>query len=332
MLEIIQPETNASNASEKDRLTVALAQIAPVWIDRNATIEKVASVIHQAADEQASLVAFSEALIPGYPFWVERTDGARFESDVQKEWYSHYLDQGVRIESGDLDPICDAAKQRNIAVYVGVMERAIDRGGHTLYCSLVYIDRKGIVGSVHRKLQPTYDERLVWGMGDGHGLRTHPLDAFTVGGLNCWENWLPLARAALYGQGENLHVAVWPGGPHNTEKLTPVIAMEGRSYALSVSGIMTADFVSNHLPFADQVCNKDGEMMARGGSCIAAPDGSWVIPPVNDKEALLVATVDHAEVRKARHSLDVAGHYSRPDVVQLRVNRERMSTIKFMDE
>ncbi|RFB05238.1 carbon-nitrogen hydrolase family protein [Parvularcula marina] len=328
-LEIIRP-SDQGTIREKGRLTVALAQIAPVWLDRDATLEKVAACAGQAASEGAQLVCFGESLVPGYPFWVERTDGAQFESDVQKEWYAHYLDHGVEIESGHLEPLCAMARDAKMAVYLGVMERAADRGGHTLYASLVYIGEDGEIKSVHRKLMPTYEERLVWGAGDGNGLRVHKLGAFTAGGLNCWENWLPLARASLYAQGEDLHVAVWPGGLHNTEQLTPMIAREGRGYALSVSGLMSgADVPQLNLPDIGKL--NDAGQLANGASCIADPDGNWVIPPVLDKEALLVADLDHAHVRRAHLTLDVVGHYSRPDVFDLHVNRRRQSTVTFKE-
>ena len=126
----------------------------------------------------------------------------------------------------------------HIAVIVGRVERAEDRGGHSLYCSLVLIDSQGIIQSVHRKLVPAYEERLTWAPGDGHGLRVHHLGAFTIGGPDCWQNWMPLARAALYAQGEDVHVAVWPGSARNTSDITQFIAKEGRSYVLSASGLM----------------------------------------------------------------------------------------------
>lgn len=327
-MRIIRADQTAP-ARAQDGLTVALAQISPVYLDRAATIAKVADAVRTAAGEGAKLCCFGEALVPGYPFWVDRTQGAKFESDRQKAWFDRYLDQGVVIERGDLDPIKDAARDTGCAVYVGVMERAPDRGGHTLYCSLVYIDGGGEVRSSHRKLQPTYEERLVWGSGDGNGLRVHPLGPFTAGGLNCWENWLPLARASLYGQGEDLHVAVWPGGPQNTEDCTRFFAREGRSYAVSVSGLLRAEDIPADLDEPD--FRGDGEPLARGGSCIAGPDGRWIIPPVGTEEALLVATLDHGQVRRERHNMDVAGHYSRPDVLQLRVNRDRQSTVRFED-
>ncbi len=321
-----------SDVSTDERLRVALAQISPVFLNREATIAKVVETISAAADQGSDLCVFGEALIPGYPFWVENTEGAKFESPVQQEWYAEYLEQGVDIERGDLDPICEIAKERSIAVYIGIMERPMDRGGHTLYASIVYIDRLGKIGSVHRKLQPTYEERLVWGMGDGHGLRTHPLGKFTAGGLNCWENWLPLARASLYGQGEDLHVAIWPGGIHNTEKLTPVLALEGRSYVLSVSGIIKPEDIDVELPDVEKLNAIERPFLANGGTCIASPNGEWLVEPITGKECLIIADLDHSNVRKARHSLDVAGHYSRPDVLELNVNRKRLSTVNIKEE
>lgn len=141
------------------QLTVGLAQIAPVWLKRDATLARVGEWNSRAADNGCQLVVFGEALVPGYPFWVACTDGAQFESARQKSLYSHYLSEGVRIEKGDLDAICDIAAKREIAVYIGVMERASDRGGHSLYCSMVYISPQGQIESVHRKLMPTYEER-----------------------------------------------------------------------------------------------------------------------------------------------------------------------------
>jgi nitrilase len=213
-----------------DVLTVGVAQIAPVWLDRTATLEKMASFVSDAAARGCDLVAFGEALVPGYPFWIERTDGARFNNAFQKQMFGHYLREGV-VVGRDLTPIARLCRQKGLAAYIGVVERARDRGGHSLYCSLVYIDRGGLIATVHRKVQPTYEERLAWAPGDGHGLSVHQLGAFRVGGLNCFENWIPLVRSALYAEGEDLHVATWPGGIHNTRDITRFLAIENRSYS-----------------------------------------------------------------------------------------------------
>jgi len=316
----------------KDTLNIAVAQIASVWLNKSATIDKVADAIAEAAQQKAELVCFGETLLPGYPFWLELTDGARFDSLIQKEIYAHYLKQAVSIEEGDLGKICHLAKEYKIAVYLGCAERAKDRAGHSIYCSLVYIDQGGVIQSVHRKLMPTYEERLSWGIGDGNGLRVHELNGFTVGGLNCWENWMPLARSSLYAQGENLHVAVWPGNLRNTLELTKHIALENRMFVLSVSGLMRKSDINQDVPYYQLIEQNAPEMLANGGSCIVAPDGSWVLEPVVDKEVVMTATIDLNEVRKERQNFDSAGHYSRPDVFELSVNRKRQTLLNITDE
>ncbi|MCH7502935.1 MAG: carbon-nitrogen hydrolase family protein [Proteobacteria bacterium] len=315
----------------KTTLTVGLAQMAPIWLDRDATLAKIVQWVASAARDGAELVVFGEALLPGYPFWVERTDGARFESEIQKTLFAHYVTQAITIESGDLDDVCKAARKSKIAVYLGIIERAADRGGHSLYCSMIFIDAGGEIRSVHRKLMPTHEERLVWAIGDGHGLRTHRLGPFTAGGLNCWENWLPLARASLYAQGEDLHVAIWPGNRRNTEDITRFIAREGRSFVVSVAGLMRKSDISDELPHAATLRESAEDIMANGGSCIASPTGDWLLEPEVENESLRIAELDHQIVLEERHSLDVAGHYARPDVTRLVVNRQRQSTAEFTD-
>jgi nitrilase len=314
-----------------NKLRVGLAQIAPIWLRREATMEKIVAWIGKAAQEECDLVVFGEALLPGYPFWVERTGGAQFESAIQKSLFAHYVEQAICLEKGDLQSVCDAARSQQTAVYLGIMERAADRGGHSLYCSMVYIDAGGEIQSVHRKLMPTHEERLVWSIGDGNGLRTHELGPFTVGGLNCWENWLPLARASLYAQGEDLHVAIWPGNKRNTQEITRFIARESRSFVVSVSGLMRYEDIPDNLPHVDLLRDTADDVMADGGSCVAAPTGEWLLEPETNVESLRVADLDHHQVLEERQSLDVAGHYSRPDVTRLIVNRKRQKTVEFED-
>lgn len=312
-------------------LKVAMAQIAPVWLNKEATLEKIEASIVEAAKEKTELVIFGEALLPGYPFWLAHTDGAAWDLKINKEIHGHYTRNAVQIEAGELDSICALAKEHKIAVYLGIMERAKNRGGHSIYCSLVYINELGKIGSVHRKLQPTYDERLTWAPGDGNGLQVHPLKEFTVGGLNCWENWMPLARTALYGLGENLHIAVWPGNDVNTKDITRFIARESRSYVISVSSLMKKEDFPNTTPHIKTILSKVPDVLANGGSCIAGPDGEWIVAPVLHTEGLIYQTLDFNRVYEEHQNFDAVGHYSRPDVTKLTVNRERQSTVTYED-
>lgn len=312
----------------KNIITVGLAQVSPVWLNRLETLKKIVNWIDEAADRSCDLVVFGEALLPGYPFWVELTNSPEFNSPVQKELFSHYVKNSIQIERGDLEKVCQIAAKRKIAVYLGIIERPSDRGGHSLYCSLVYIDKTGEILSVHRKLMPTYEERLVWSIGDGNGLKVHPLENFMVGGLNCWENWMPLPRAALYSMGEDLHIAVWPGSIHNTQDITRFIARESRSFVVSVSALMHKKNIDDHIPHCNLIRQNSPDVLANGGSCIAGPDGEWIVEPKSGDEELIVAELDHDMVLEERQNFDPSGHYSRPDVVHLHLDQTRQTPVK----
>ena len=313
---------------EKETLKIGLAQFAPAWLNRQKTLEKALEYAENAANQGCEFVVLGgEACVGGYPYWLELTDGARFNSRVQKEFFAEYSNQAVVIERGDLRDACDLARERKIAIYVGIVEKPSERG-ESLYAALVFIDQNGAIRSVQRKLVPTYEERLVWANGDGAGLRVHNLNAFTVGGLNCWENWNPLARAALYGQGEDFHICVFPGGIHNVD-ITRFIAKESRSFVASVCCVMRKqDFPPDTLHLGEILADAP-DILSTGGTCLAAPDGEWLIEPLGTEEKLVVAEINHQKVREERQNLDVTGHYSRPDVLQLKVNRERQKIVMF---
>jgi len=314
-----------------DQLKIGLCQLAPIWLNKNKTLDKIMDYLQMAANDQCDLAVFGECLLPGYPFWTEHTDGARFNSSIQKDFFAHYLKESIDIPGGDLNRVCQYAAEHKLAIYLGCLERGANRGNHSVYCTLVYINELGNIGSTHRKLMPTYDERLVWAIGDGHGLQVHSLKNFHVGGLNCWENWMPLTRSAMYAQGENVHVAVWPGSLRNTRDLTRHIALESRSFSVSVSGLMRKEDINPEVPHAELFKTKAPDWMTDGGSCIAAPDGSWVIEPILEREAFASAMIDLQEVRRERQNFDPSGHYSRPDVMELHVDRTRQQVARFTD-
>ncbi|MEL6342196.1 MAG: carbon-nitrogen hydrolase family protein [Myxococcota bacterium] len=305
-------------------MKVAVAQVAPVLLDRDATMARVLDMVDAAAAQGAHLVAFGETLVPAYPVWLSSTGGARFNDPVQKDLFARYVEQAVT--RADLQVLCDRARARSMAVVIGVAERSAERG-NTLYCSRVFIGADGVIGSIHRKLMPTYEERLVWGVGDGAGLVTHDVQGFQVSGLNCWENWMPLARAAIYAAGAEVHVMLWPGAVRLTEDITPFVAKEMRGYVISASNLIRrADLPS------DLQTRMPRDVYYDGGSCIAGPDGAWLVPPQVNVEGLWTAELDRHRLHEERQNFNPVGHYARPDVLSLHVDRRRHRAATFQDD
>ncbi len=317
------------------RMRIAAAQAHAPWLDTPRTTTIVTEWIGKAAREDVDLLAFGETFLGGYPRWIGFTDGARFDAPDQKRAFAAYLDAAVELDGPEVATVVEAVRDHGVFTYLGTAERGHGGTGGargTVYCTLLAIDpERGLVGA-HRKLMPTYEERLAWGVGDGHGLRVHDGPAgWQVGGLNCWENWMPLTRTAMYAGGEDLHVAVWPGGPDLTRDITRFIAREGRVYVLSAAVLFGPDDVQDDFPLADAVRAAVSTPFEDGGSCIAGPDGEWVVAPVVDEERLVCADIDLARVREERQNFDPTGHYARSDVLSLRVDRRRLQAVAFDD-
>jgi len=329
-LEVIG-EHRLADARPGSTVTVAGAQLGGPWLDVEARMDRVVQAAELAAAEGCDLLAFPETYVSGYPFWLTRTQGARFNDPAQKACYAYYLDAAIEIGGPQHRRLEELSGDLGLTLLVGVTERGQGNGSGSAYCSLLTISPKeGLVGH-HRKLVPTFDERLVWGYGDGAGLRTTRVGAARVGGLNCWENWMPQARQALYAEGEDIHIGLWPGSSALTGDITRFVAMEGRVFSLAVGGLLRQGDIPDDFPLAEELRAHSPQTPFNGGSGLAGPDGSWLIAPVVDREGLIVADLLLGRVAEERLTFDPTGHYSRPDVFGSTVRRERLRAVSFAD-
>ena len=312
-------------------LRIALAQTSPIWGDPLATAQRAAGLIAEAAAAGARTIAFPETFLGGYPFWPSRTHGAAFEDPGQRAAFGWYLEHAVTADGPELALIAEACAAHGVFAFVGAAERGVGRGHGTVWCSIAAIDpARGLVG-VHRKLVPTHDERMVWGRGDGAGLRTYEVDGVRIGALNCWENWMPQARHALYADGADVHLGLWPGSRELTTDITRFIAMEGRVWSLAVGGVLDFGHLPEDFPLREEIAAWPHPSPFDGGTAVATPDGAWVVEPRCDGPGLSIVDLDLGAVRGARLSFDAAGHYARPDVFQVTVDRSRQEAARFVD-
>lgn len=303
----------------------------PVWGDAAATARRACERIAEAGARGVRLLCFPETFLSGYPVWIRAGTGIGFEDPSQRAAYARYLESAVEADGPELRAVADAAAEHGVFVYIGASERVRGPGRGTVYCTLFAIHpERGVVGG-HRKLVPTHQERMVWGRGDGNGLRAHDLDDLRVGGLNCWENWMPQARHALYADGEDVHVATWPGWSGQTADIARFVAIEGRVAVVCACGLLDPRDLPDDLPLVDAMRAAPARFTFDGGSAIAAPDGTWLAAPVVGEERLVVADVDPRAIRGARLAADASGHYARPDVFGVTVDRRRHEAAVFRD-
>lgn len=302
-------------SSSANHVRVAIAQAAPVYMDVQRSLEKACELIDQAASRGARLVVFGETWLPGYPAWLDVCpDAALWGNASTKEVFARLRANSICIPGKEVDVLRAAAKQEGIAVVIGVNER-IDAGpgNGTLYNSLLTISEKGQLVNYHRKLVPTFTERLVWGQGDGRGLEAARIAPGRVGGLICWEHWMPLARMAMHESGEQIHVAVWPTVHDLHQLASRHYAFEGRCFVLAAGLVMRGKDLPSELSCPSGLSEK---WIERGGSAVVGPDAVYVVEPVFDREELIVADLDLTQIDREAMTLDVSGHYSRPDVFQ----------------
>jgi nitrilase len=299
---------------------IAAVQATPVFLDREATVSKARELIAEAGRSGARLIVFPEAFIPTYPDWVWRIPPGqhRMLADV----YAELLEQSVEIPGPVTEELSKAATEAEVYVVMGLNERNAQASNASLYNTLLYIDPEGDLLGKHQKLVPTAPERMVWAQGDGSTLEVYDTSMGKLSGLICWENYMPLARYALYAWGTQIYVApTWDNGEPWLSTLRH-IAKEGRTYVVGCSIAMRKEDIPDQFEFKAKYYSEVGKWINKGGSAIVSPDGKFVAGPLNEEEGIIYAEVDPRQMRAPKWNLDVAGHYARPDVFQLSVSKE----------
>lgn len=294
---------------------VAAVQLSPVFLDRDATIDRACAAIAEAGARGARLVVFPEAFVPGYPLWVWSI--AAGQTQELRALYAELLDQAVTIPSPAVHQLCEAARAAGVYVTIGINERNVEASGTSLYNSILFIGADGRVLGVHRKLVPTAGERLVHAQGDGSTLTAYDTSLGRLAGLICWENYMPLARQALYLGGVHLYVApTWDRGEPWLSTLRH-IAKEGRVYVIGCCSAMRPTDLPDRFAFKASVPVSASGWINPGDSAIVDPDGKVLAGPLHEEQGMLLAEVDPKRITGPRWQLDVAGHYARPDVLEL---------------
>jgi len=308
------------------RYTVAAVQASPVFLNKEATIEKACKLIGEASSQGAALCVFPETWVPGYPFWAGRV-AHKFGHRILKKVYARLYTNSVDDSGPEVDRLGKAAKQGNIFVAIGVNERTTTG---TLYNSILFFGNNGQLLGKHRKLVPTFNERMVWAHGDGSTLQVFDTEIGKISGLICWEHWMPLARYTLYSDGEQVHASLWPGLSEISLLACRTMAFEGRTFVVASGTYLTKDIIPDDFEIKDELTDLP-DVLFRGGSCIVGPDGGLLTDPVYDRETIVYADIDLARVYEEKQTLDVVGHYSRPEVFKLHVNRIEMSSTVIND-
>jgi nitrilase len=310
-------------------MKAAVIQKPPVLLDRNATIARVIESVEEAVREGASLLVFPEAYVPGYPTWIWRLKPGG-DMALGNEIHAQLRLQSVSLPRGDLKPVQDAAKRHNVTIVLGINEIDLEVSGTTLFNTVVVIGADGTILNRHRKLMPTNPERMVWGMGDASGLNVVDTPAGRIGSLICWENYMPLARYALYAQGIDIYVApTWDTGESWLATMRH-IAKEAGCWVIGTSTTMQGSDVPESIPELRKLFDAN-EWINDGDAVVVKPFGAVAAGPLHREKGILYAEIDAEAARRSRKSLDVAGHYSRPDVFTFSVDRRVKTPATFTD-
>lgn len=312
-------------------IKLAIVQTAPVFLDKQKTIELAVARVDEAAANGADLVVFTECFIPGYPAWIWRLRPGG-DWDLSQELHQRLLHNAVNLEAGDLVPLYDAARKHSLTIVCGIEERDSHLSQTTLFNSVVTIGPDGALLNRHRKLMPTNPERMVWGFGDASGLKVVETNAGRIGALICWENFMPLARYAMYSQGIEIYIAPTYDSGEGWIGTMQHIAREGCCWVVGCGNLMHASDIPDDFPEKTSLYPDADEWVNPGDSVVVAPGGEIVAGPMQKESGILYHEIDRSKAEIAKRALDVAGHYSRPDIFQLHVNTQVQSPCVFDDK
>jgi nitrilase len=315
-------------SNDTKTVRVAVVQAASVIMDCEATVKKVIDMTSKAAGLGAELVLFPEAFIPAYPRGLTFGTVIGSRSEKGREDWFRYWKNSVPVPGRIVETLGETARKNNLYLAIGVIERDNEFSKGTLYCTILYFGPDGKLLGKHRKLKPTASERLIWGEGDGSTLTAVDTPFGRIGGLICWENYMPLARTAMYAKGVNIYLAPTADSRDAWQATIRHIALEGRCFVLGCNQFVTKDMYPTDLACYDELASSP-DIMCRGGSAIVNPLGEYVAGPVFNREDILIADLDLSLIAKSKFDFDVVGHYSRPDVFQLIVNEEKQQSARW---
>jgi nitrilase len=306
----------------------AVVQASPVLFDRTATVDKAVRLVAEARESGAQLVLFPEAYVGGYPWGLSFGTAVGGRSPEGRRAWARYLEGAVEVPGPVTKRLGDAARSAGVHLCVGVVERDQSFAGGTLFCTLLYFGPDGSLLGKHRKLKPTAAERFIWGEGDGSTLTVLDTPLGKLGGLICWENYMPLARMAMYGKGVEIYVAPTADDRERWQATLRHIALEGRCFVLGANQVVKRDMYPPDLEILDELGSRP-ETLCRGGSAVYAPLGECIAGPLWDEEGVLLADLCMADVARGKFDFDVVGHYARPDVFNLRVDERPRPPVSF---
>jgi predicted amidohydrolase len=307
-------------------LKIAIVQHRPVYFDLAKSLAKAETLIQEAAQQQADIIAFGETYFTGYPAWLDHCPNvALWNHGPTKQVFQQMYENGLNANGHAMAKMKELAATHQVYLLFGANEVISKGAGNgTIFNSLFIIDPKGEVVLHHRKLMPTYTEKLLYGLGDGHGLKTVETPEGKIGALICWEHWMPLTRQSLHLEGEHLHFALWPAVHDAHQLASRHYAFEGRCFVVAVGQIMQASDIPSALERPPHLAEKPETYLMNGGSCVIGPDGQFIRPPQLEKEDIFYCDLPNLkDTIQEKLNLDTAGHYNRPDVFSFEINKRR---------